>query len=238
MQSEIIGELIAANDNRQALYTFLGRIYAIEITKDTLKEIQLKHDVWVRLAEDSKDQGPELTEGFGALAEFASSLEGANLDDIKLQLDIEYAGLFLGVWQLPPHPSESAYSGNEHLIMQKARDEVLMMYRSIGLDKVSEFREPEDHIAIELQFMAYLSGKTSEALKSNNLVDTRKYLEVQRAFLNDHLAKWAPKLAADILQSARREFYKAIAKITEGYVRIDAETVTEMVDTLPASTAP
>ena len=82
--------------------------------------------------------------------------------------------------------------------------------------------------------MAHLSSKTSEALKNHKNAEVKKYLEVQRDFLNEHLAKWVPKLAADILKGAKREFYKAIAKITEGYVKIDVEAVSEMIDNLPA----
>ncbi len=233
MQPEIVGELVSASDNRQAVYSFLARVYRVELTKETLKEIAEKRDLWVKLAEDTDVRGTDVSEGFGALAQFATSLDTANLDDSRLQLAVEYAGLFLGVWQLPPHPSESVYTSSEHMIMQKARDNVVKIYKSMGLNKVDEFREPEDHIAIELRFMAYLSGKTGDALKSNDLVGAQKYLEVQRDFLKEHLSKWVPKLAADILKGAQREFYKAIAKITEGYVRIDGDVVLEMLESLP-----
>ena len=65
-------------------------------------------------------------------------------------------------------------------------------------------------------------------------MEARKCLEVQRDFLNEHLGKWVPKLSADILKSARREFYKAIAKITEGYVEMDKKLVEELLDSLAA----
>jgi TorA maturation chaperone TorD len=107
------------------------------------------------------------------------------------------------------------------------------MYKSMGLEKVGKFTEPEDHIALELQFMAQLSGKTCEALKSKDRAAAEKYLEVQRDFLNEHLARWVPKLIADIKKGARMEFYKAIAKITEGYVKTDVEVVLEMLRLLP-----
>jgi hypothetical protein len=39
MSSEIVEELISANDNRQAVYSFLTWMYAIELTKETLKDL-------------------------------------------------------------------------------------------------------------------------------------------------------------------------------------------------------
>jgi len=102
----------------------------------------------------------------------------------------------------------------------------------MGLDKVGKFAEPEDHIALELQFMTHLCEKTSTAIKDGDLSDAKKYLEVQRDFLNEHLGKWVPELTADILKSAKREFYKAVAKITRGYIEMDKKVILELIDNL------
>lgn len=232
VKPETLGQLISASDNRQALYSFFARIYARELTQDFLKELAGKRNLWLSLAQDPEVRGTEMAEGLMTLAEYASKSNEQDSDTIQLELAAEYAGLFLGVWKVPAHPSESAYKNPEHLIMQKPRDDVLRIYRSMGLEKASEYTEPEDHIAIELQFMAYLCEKTSTALRNGNLQEAKKSLEVQRDFLNKHLGSWVPKLAADILKAARREFYKAVAKITKGYVEMDKEAVSEMIDTL------
>jgi TorA maturation chaperone TorD len=207
-------------------------MYAVEISKDALKDLSKKKDLWLRLAEDPEVQGSELAAGFKSLAEFAGSVKESETDRVLLELAAEYAGLFLGVRQTPPHPSESVYTSRERLIMQKARDEVLTIYKRMGLQRFDKFREPEDHIAIELQFMAEMCGKTSEALKDGKEAEAKKYLDVQRNFLNEHLAKWVPMFTADILKGAKREFYRAIAKITKGYVETDKEVVLEMIDKL------
>lgn len=116
--------------------------------------------------------------------------------------------------------------------MQEPRDEVLKLYRSMGVDRSGQFKEPEDHIALELQFMTHLCEKTNAALKDGDFREAKRCLEVQRDFLNEHLGKWVPKLSADILKSARREFYKAVAKITEGYVEMDRKLIVELIDNL------
>jgi TorA maturation chaperone TorD len=235
LQSEVLTELISASENREAIYSFLTRMYQVELEKETLKDLAQKKDFFLRLAQDPEVQGTDLAWGFKTIAEFVATLRDADLDAIRLELAAEYAGLFLGVRQSPSHPSESVYSSQEHLIMQKARDDVLEMYRKMGLEKVKEFTEPEDHIAIELRFMAFLSGKTIETLKSGNLTESKRLLEAQMAFLNDHLAKWVPLLVADIVKEAWREFYKAVAKITKDFVAMDVEVVSEMLRYLPSS---
>jgi anaerobic sulfite reductase subunit A len=175
----------------------------------------------------------DLADGFKQIADFASSLKEPDLEKVRLDLAVEYAGLFLGVWGKPGHPSESYYLTKGQLIMQQPRDDVLKLYKAMGVDKAGQFKEPEDHIALELQFMAHLCDKTNAALKDGNFKDARKYLDVQRNFLDEHLGKWVPKLASDILTSARHEFYRAIAKITKAYVDADKELVAHLDENLP-----
>lgn len=173
-----------------------------------------------------------MAEGFKEVAGVASSLKGADLEKVRLDLAVEYAGLFLGVWGKPAHPSESYYLTEGQLIMQQPRDEMLRLYMAMGVDRAGEFKEPEDHIALELQFMAHLCDKTIAALKDGNFKDARKYLDAQRDFLDEHLGKWVPKLASDVLKLAKHEFYRAIAKITKAYVDMDKELVADLRENL------
>jgi TorA maturation chaperone TorD len=200
-----------------------------------LRDLSAKSDLFLASAQEPEISGTELADGFKQIADYASSLKGRDLEKARLELAVEYAGLFLGVWRVPAHPSESSYLTEGQLVMQQPRDDVLKLYRTMGVDKASVFKEPEDHIALELQFMTHLCEKTNTALKDGNLQEANKYLETQKDFLDKHLGKWVPKLAADMLKSARREFYKAIAKITEGYVELDKKVVAEMIDNLVPS---
>jgi TorA maturation chaperone TorD len=231
-QPEVIQELVAANENRKIIYGFLARTYATEATVEYLRELSGKKDLFLASAQDPEVSGTELAEGFKQIADYVSNLKMDDLEKARLELAVEYAGLFLGVWRVPAHPSESAYFSEGQLIMQEPRDEVLKLYRSMGVDKAGQFKEPEDHIALELQFMTHLCEKTNAALSDGDFPEARKCLRVQMDFLDEHLGKWVPKLSADILKSARREFYKAIAKITEGYVQMDKKLVVELMDSL------
>ena len=234
MQPESAQELISTNNDRKALYEFLATVYAKEITVDFLRELRTKTDFLLDAAGDLEIRGTEMADGFKQISRYASSLKEEVLESVRLDLAVEFARLFLGVGHMRFHPSESSYMTREHLVMQKPRDLVVKVYRDMGAAKVNGFAEPEDYIALELQFMAYLCEKTNIALRGDDLLATRKYLEVQRDFLNEHLGKWVPKLTADIIRSSKSEFYKSAAKITKGYVEEDKKTVLEMIDTINA----
>ena len=137
----------------------------------------------------------------------------------KLELDVEYARLFLGVIGKPPHPSESVYASG--LMMQKERNEVLFAYRKAGVDKEKEYTQPEDHIAIELKFMAHLCQKTAEASQKGEKAQVQRWVEMQKEFINKHLSVWVPKLTNDILDTSRTDFYTGAAKISEAFIEMD-----------------
>jgi len=174
-----------------------------------------------------------LAQGLRQIGSFASSLKEADLEKVRVRLSVEYAGLFLGAGGKHVHPSESYYVTKGQLVMQQPRDEVLKLYRAMGVAKAGEFKEPEDHIALELQFMAHLCDKTNAALKRGSFGEARRYLIVQRNFLDEHLGKWIPELASDMLKSSKHEFYRALAKITRAYVDVDKELVADIEANLP-----
>ena len=80
------------------------------------------------------------------------------------------------------------------------------------------FTEPEDHIATELSFMAYLCDKAGEAFNSGNKKEAKRYVQAQKDFLELHLSKWVPTLVKDIMDASRSPFYKGIAALTNEFI--------------------
>ncbi|MBM4467197.1 MAG: molecular chaperone TorD family protein, partial [Chloroflexi bacterium] len=161
--------------NRGSTYGFLARIYRVEVDQELLDQM-VKMDLSVDVDE------PEISAGYRLLKGFLGHLTGSTLTDLA----VEYARIFLGAGFSGgdgAYPYESVYTSPHRLVMQEARDQVLKIYREEGLDRAEEFNEPEDHVALELEFMAYLCQKTTEALKAGDKVGTLGYLTKQKDFL-------------------------------------------------------
>jgi len=211
------GSLSKILQQRQIIYAFLSSVYTKELTIEFLAAMPEKIKPLLGIVD--LVTGVEAKKAIKELIEFADTISIQDLDDLKIRLAADYARLFLSINRVPPHPSESTY--RDGTMMQNSRDEVVKTYWSFGVDKKKEFTEPEDHIAIELNFMAYLCQKTIEALQSEDTREARKYLQGQKDFLEKHLIKWLPKLVADILNTGRTPFYKAIAILTNVYLEMD-----------------
>ena len=86
-------------------------------------------------------------------------------------------------------------------------------------------REPDDHIGLELGFLAHLASQAVVALKEGNHDDALRALQAQEQFLNEHLARWISLWAKEVNTHARTAFWQGIALLAEGYVNVFQEII-------------
>lgn len=214
-------ERLALISNRENLYRLLGRIYKVEAEQELLEQMQ-----GMRFPAECGDD--ELGEGYRLLEAYLRS-PGS---DPLTALAIDYARVFLGAGiakDAAAYPYESVYTSPKRLVMQAARDQVMAVYSAKGLYKAEELAFPEDHLALELDFMAYLCHETQAALAQQDWPAVSASLKEQLDFLTQHLLNWVPAFCADIEKFAETGFYKAIAKVTNSYLRLERIILKELI---------
>lgn len=226
MKKTLTADLKEFLASRSASYAFLSRAFQQEPTDEMLKT--LVDTVQARPASDANA-------GDDVLQTYLHGLKGQDLKAVANELATEFAGLFLNTGKNPIYPFESVYTSAEHLMMQRAYDEVLKEYRHAGVNRASDFKEPEDHIALELEFMAILGRKTLESLESDDWATGLASLEKQSNFVNKHLLAWVPRFCQDVERVAQSGFYKGIALITLELVNSEKETLPELLAEVQAA---
>jgi TorA maturation chaperone TorD len=207
--------------NRAATYGFLSRVYRQEVTAAFLV------DLAAQAASEAEDEME--SEGYRLLRDFVAGMARADVEKVRIDLATEYASLFLNMGHRPVAPYESVYTSPERLLMQKARDDVLALYRQEGLDRIDEFHEPEDHLAVELEFMAYLCQKAMAAMEAGDRAGAAAALRQQKEFLQKHLLVWVPAFCRDVQQAAETGFYRGLALITAEHLAMESETVDDLL---------
>lgn len=208
--------------NREGTYAFLARAYRVEVDRvflDELKSIPLC----------AGEGAGEYAEGVELLAAYLGHL---GFDPLK-DLAVDYARVFLAAGIADggaAFPFESVYTSPERLIMQDARDQVVALYRDHGLGKAESWNEPEDHIALELEFMAYLCRKGAEAADRGDGDAVEALVRDQLGFLRTHLLNWVPRFSDDIERYSDTDFYRAVGKITVGFLRLDEELLAGLLE--------
>jgi DMSO reductase family type II enzyme chaperone len=101
--------------------------------------------------------------------------------------------------------------------------DVAGFYKAFGVEVVSSGPRP-DHITAELEFMNLLAVKESIALQEEG---DREHAEIcrnaARAFLRDHLGRWAPRFGECLAESDGDPVFRTLGRLLGGFVALDAE---------------
>lgn len=229
---EAVADLDAAYPNTTSVYgsaqvvQLLERDGALERIVDEDAAHAAAGDAADALAEDEgfpTNTGNALVdEGYRMICGYLSQADGT----VLTELAVDYVRAFIGSGNdgfSAAYPYESVYTSPKRLMMQDARDEVLVLYRAFGLDKQESWKEGEDHIALELEFEQILCERAIAAYEAGDEDECLKLLLSQRNFLEDHLLAWYPMMAADLQKFPQTDFYKGLGKLTDGFLRNDRE---------------
>lgn len=201
-----VATLAAARAN---LYRLLARIYILEVDRPLLAALQA-------MAFPDFAANPELREGYVLLQDFLARATEADLEDLAA----DYAGIFLaaGVAQgLAAFPYESVYVSKTRMVGQGSRVRVAALYAARGLALACDLpKTPEDHVALELEYMACLCRELAETA-----ANAEALLKEQKVFLTTHLMNWIPLFCRDMGKYAQTDFYRAIGKITAGFLQLE-----------------
>lgn len=98
-------------------------------------------------------------------------------------------------------------------------------YQAFGFDLNEDAcgREPVDHIAVELEFMALMRFKEDFAAKRNQEENETIARDAGVKFLNSHLAPWGLFLCRQIDGICCDEFYKRAGELCASVLRLDCQ---------------
>lgn len=123
------------------------------------------------------------------------------------ELESQYINSFdLGFGPALPCPLyESAY-GEEDTSSRDITEDLLRFYDHFHVKLSDKEKDYPDHLAVELEFMAFLAKKEADAIGQGK--DPAPYLRAQLDFLQRHLAKWVHRLHQRIQKKVREPFYR------------------------------
>jgi putative dimethyl sulfoxide reductase chaperone len=156
-------------------------------------------------------------------------------DEQLSRLQADYTRLFIGPSKVLAPLWESVHYGEERLTFQPETLAVRHWYRRFGLEAVNLHHEPDDHIGLELAFVAHLAGRGLAALEQNDPQTMMALLHAQRQFLSQHLWKWAFGWCALVGEHAQTDFYRGIAQLVEGaLIELRERTLLDLPTGVPA----
>jgi TorA maturation chaperone TorD len=144
--------------------------------------------------------------------------------------------LFLINPEVPPY--ESLYTapradGGGIVAARLARE-----YADAGLALAPSLAEPPDAVAVELEFMAFLTEQEAQAWSHGSRDEAVQVLAHEQRFLIQHLGRWFPALARRVRTAAPAGFYATVAEATDAFVRHDGDLIDLVLMTVSMSESP
>jgi TorA maturation chaperone TorD len=166
---------------------------------------------------------PEIKRGLEVLQKWSEEQAGGISDQSFLDLKLDYTRLFIGLDFLPTAPWESVYFNRERLVFQEQTIQVREWYSQFGLQAEKLNKEPDDHIGLEMLFIAHLASLALQAIEKANQESLTGILQAQHDFLAEHPLRWIPGWAKLVEQHAETDFYRGLAHLTHGALLAAAE---------------
>lgn len=198
------------------LFGLLGKIFYANPDRDLLQPL-VDEEVFVESPFGGAQ--PDVIAGLELLSNWIHECEGGVNDNTLIDLKVDYTRLFVGTGKVPVVPWESAYFNEAHLLFQEQTLDVRAWYQRFGLKAIKLYKEPDDHIALELAFMAHLAKLGLDALGAQDDAAFQEGLEAQRGFLTEHLLLWGPLWCNLVVEHAKTKFYRGIALVLRGALK-------------------
>lgn len=214
--------------DRAAVYTALAELYARSLSEKWVKYFASPDFICLvnSLAFCRDYDASQLN---AALDELKQAVEGQQTRALCQALSSEYSHLFILGARETVHPYASVYLSEWKRLQGDAWLAARKFFHEAGY-AVKEQTILEDHLSVQCEFLAALckaAAKATRKKKSDKLVEL---LKLQDVFLREHLLTWAPAYCQDLIRVSKHPFYRAAAQMTEGFLRLDAHILEQIIE--------
>ena len=197
-------------ENRIALYALISRLMLIEVDEALLENIE---------------NDENLLSFFPNYASWSKREELPRKELITEYYNVDFTNLFL--MHLVPY--ESFYTREDQMIESGGENPVIELYNDLDfrveLDRARVVSA--DHIGVELEFMYMLCTALQKALEAEDKDGICELLQVQRAFMKEHLLEWVPMFLINAKKESRTPLYHDATELTLEFLLSDYEYINE-----------
>lgn len=198
----------------------LGKAIQDAPNKEWMQSL-IDEDIFSESPLESKNQ--DIETGLSYLQVWSQENREGISDERFIDLQADYTRLFVGTGKAIVPSWESVYFNKDGMLFQEQTIQVRQWYRRFGLESEKLNTEPDDHIGLELSFLAYLAQLGLKALDENNAARFEQILQAQRQFISEHPLMWVPRWCTLVEERAGTDFYRGLALLTRGALSSIAE---------------
>jgi TorA maturation chaperone TorD len=140
--------------------------------------------------------------------------------DLLETLACEYTMLFVAPGGFPPVESVRLQGG----FRQSANSEVKRLYAAEGfIVRTDGFVTFDDHLAVEMGFVAVMLERQADALGRNDAVEAQRLDKGVKRFWVQHLGKWVRGFSTLLEEAAEHSFYREMGILLNAFASAELE---------------
>lgn len=205
-------DMAAKTMERSSLYGFLALVFREEPTAAFL--LKMKN---AEFLDALSAAGVRFDE------EFFASPDEELLDDLA----VEYTRLFIGPGR---HIPACEGAQREGALWGRTTIEVARLVENCGLRYNPEYRDPPDHIGVELEFMQEVTKREAQAWEREDSSEALHCLQIEREFIGKHLSRWVPQFCEKVAQEAECSFYREMAVLTDSFIQCEYKEIRKRLE--------
>ncbi|MCP4408576.1 MAG: hypothetical protein GY807_12585 [Gammaproteobacteria bacterium] len=191
---------------------FLASLHEREFEADELRELAA-HPMTDRL--NILFQTERFAQSLKLADDGLARLRETEIEVFTDQLAADYSDIYL-THKCRAAPTESVWLDEDGLERQQPMFEVRRWYEDFGVSAPNWRTRPDDHIALQLQFVAHLLMLEEPGIEPPRLAG---------CFLDEHLLVWVDLFASRVAERCSTTFYAGVATLTAAYVDAARELI-------------
>lgn len=194
-----MNELLNDNAVREAVM-FVGQTLGPLFLDDPRHEEQVVPAIkaFAALDVDAAAEEWPFVEADDARGALALMKEGAQAGAQSDEVVWEYRRLFVGPAPKPAPPWGSVYTDRECVVFGGTCLELRQWMREVGIERLGDEKDPEDHIGLMLLLVAWIAEHRPEVLED---------------CLRLHVLPWSSHLLEELEDAAEQPLYKGLARL-------------------------
>jgi TorA maturation chaperone TorD len=165
--------------------------------------------------------------GNGKLSELFNNVQNELQSTTLDALLEEYLATFGSETMSVDCPAYEMYFGGSHIFQQTHElADISGFYRAFGLEvSKDDTANRWDHIAVELEFLHFLTYKQAYAMENHSDEELKVCLTAKKKFLNAHIGIWIQAFSKAVGKKSPLGFYRKVATLANDFVHLDMENL-------------
>ncbi|WP_304853879.1 TorD/DmsD family molecular chaperone [Adlercreutzia caecimuris] len=209
---------------RSYLYALFGKVFSGEPDGTLVQTLSDTNTL------DALEEYSSESVALGELRDYLRGLSAFVGDEAAIdRARSEFTRVLIGPATLPALCWGSPYESKDPALFQRGTLEVREAYERNGLVPSRILHVPDDHLALECNFMAEMGRRCITLFEAGQLDALTESIKVQKSFLDKHMLDWVPLYASGLERSGKAPFYSQLASGIAELVRLGSTFLGEVL---------